>query len=1044
MAAIGFPRELWEDSWRFGAPAQLSKGVDRVGFMRHLLGGVDQVDGRIADPRTEQGFCINLCLVSRLGQLASYLFDILDVNHNGCLEESEAKVYFRLSGYVTAELDYHYRQLLAAADSNHDGVITKVEFLRYMCADISVCADGSIDDGGLADALRFQIMCRGPAGTLIGTLFDLVDMDGSGYLDAAESQVYFQALGCDPAELDYYWADLRRVADTDRDGRISKAEFWKYLLSDMELDDAGCFADRTEERNIRAAINRLGKAGQMCGMLFDALDTDKSGVLEAAECREFLAMMGCDPEELDYYLADLLRVADRNHDGVIQKDEFLDYVLGDADLTNDGGYRDPDEEASIRKMVMLNGSAGKLTKALCDLVDADSSGYLEQPEGKVYLSLQGCDPEELDYYWNDLLRCADKNGDGRISKSEFVSYILGDAELAEDGSFSSAEQENQLKLSIACIGSAGRLVSSLFDAIDADGSGSLDEEEGKVFLTAVGAEEDELDYYWQDMLRCADSDQDGKISKKEFMEYTLGDIEVSDFGAFVDYEYERKIRYQARMLGPAGVKVRQLFKLIDQDGSDFLDENEGKQFLSAMGCEAAELDYYWADLLRTADTDRDGVISREEFFQYTMGDLDLDDAGGADEDFIRDLNQRIAALGSAGQKAGALFDLIDLDRSGYLEEREGLRFLDLCGFPHSQLQFAWEQVLETADRNEDGNIAKQEFLDYILMGHGVDERGQLIDRAFEQRLQQQIMLMGPAGQLLSMMFDTIDADSSGFMEQSEALVYLRSAGCADDELSYYWNDLLRCADRNGDGRISKNEFVTYILGDEELDAGGHFTDAERYSELAAQLSALGGPPVSPPPPGAMVIAEGVPPQRGAAGSLGDDDEPGVAQVVAAVLSALRRHGGSLAVAQPACLTLWNVAFADEDGSGLGALLEGGAVAAVAGAMRAHPRALGLQEAGCGMLWSLSHGSAEARRAVLTKPGDGLGALLAAMALPAASACLLEAACATIGNLALEPEQLLRASGSVETLTGMISSAMTRYPSSEAVQTVACKALSNLR
>lgn len=97
-----------------------------------------------------------------------------------------------------------------------------------------------------------------------------------------------------------------------------------------------------------------------------------------------------------------------------------------------------------------------------------------------------------------------------------------------------------------------------------------------------------------------------------------------------------------------------------------------------------------------------------------------------------------------------------------------------------------------------------------------------------------------------------------------------------------------------------------------------------------------------------------------------------------------------------------------------------------------------------MLWSLSHGSAEARRAVLTKPGDGLGALLAAMALPAASACLLEAACATIGNLALEPEQLLQASGSVETLTGMISSAMTRYPSSEAVQTVACKALSNLR
>ena len=67
--------------------------------------------------------------------------------------------------------------------------------------------------------------------------------------------------------------------------------------------------------------------------------------------------------------------------------------------------------------------------------------------------------------------------------------------------------------------------------------------------------------------------------------------------------------------------------MIDTDGSGYLDESEGKRFLGAVGCEEAELDYYWADLLRCADTDRDGLISKEEFMQYTMGDVELDEDG---------------------------------------------------------------------------------------------------------------------------------------------------------------------------------------------------------------------------------------------------------------------------------------------------------------------------------------------------------------------------------------------------------------------------------
>ena len=64
-------------------------------------------------------------------------------------------------------------------------------------------------------------------------------------------------------------------------------------------------------------------------------------------------------------------------------------------------------------------------------MDADGSGYMEEDEGKYYLSACGCIDSELDYYWGDLKRCADTNRDGRISRSEFLNYVVADMDLDE-------------------------------------------------------------------------------------------------------------------------------------------------------------------------------------------------------------------------------------------------------------------------------------------------------------------------------------------------------------------------------------------------------------------------------------------------------------------------------------------------------------------------------------------------------------------------------------------------------------------------------------
>ena len=72
--------------------------------------------------------------------------------------------------------------------------------------------------------------------------------------------------------------------------------------------------------------------------------------------------------------------------------------------------------------------------------------FFEKEEGKEFLKiLMGTDePEELQYCWDDLARTADANGDGKVSRDEFLLYYLGAEELTEDGAFVDADLGERL------------------------------------------------------------------------------------------------------------------------------------------------------------------------------------------------------------------------------------------------------------------------------------------------------------------------------------------------------------------------------------------------------------------------------------------------------------------------------------------------------------------------------------------------------------------------------------------------------------------------
>ena len=196
-----------------------------------------------------------------------------------------------------------------------------------------------------------------------------------------------------------------------------------------------------------------------------------------------------------------------------------------------------------------SGPAIDLVGALFDIIDVDGGGDLDEEETKRYLKAMGVAEPELDARWQAMLEAADTDGDGTIDRSEFLTYILKDEELTADGAFANADREAELTEVIIMlqmvhlhhIGPAADLVGALFDAIDADGGGDLDEEETKGYLRVIGVAKSELDARWKAMLVAADTDGDGMLDRSEFLTYILKDEELTEDGAFANADREAEL-----------------------------------------------------------------------------------------------------------------------------------------------------------------------------------------------------------------------------------------------------------------------------------------------------------------------------------------------------------------------------------------------------------------------------------------------------------------------------------------------------------------------
>jgi len=166
-------------------------------------------------------------------------------------------------------------------------------------------------------------------------------------------------------------------------------------------------AARLRRRRLEKEEQHLRECEEKYGKIFDEIDVDKDGTMTKEELERYVKTQD------EYALVDLgigrwedfLKEIDIDQNGQIQRDEFIVFFsVGDAKL-----------------------DADRMFSALFDAIDTSQDGKLQKHEILEYQWYRNpCVMHLLGVgNFSELVSAMDANGDGDVTKDEFVSYLKG-------------------------------------------------------------------------------------------------------------------------------------------------------------------------------------------------------------------------------------------------------------------------------------------------------------------------------------------------------------------------------------------------------------------------------------------------------------------------------------------------------------------------------------------------------------------------------------------------------------------------------------------
>lgn len=229
----------------------------------------------------------------------------------------------------------------------------------------------------------------------------------------------------------------------------------------------------------------------------------------------------------------------------------------------------------------------KELKQLFEKADVDKSGHMSLTELRNLIYPDGdSNDAEIIKTFTDM----DKNGDGKIKISEFVSFVV----FCKSGKTSQGSEEKTLRDSFSKRDS------------NKDTQLSLDE-----LYSSLGCETDEERSIVSSVFDGLDVDKSGTVSLQEFAVL---------FGHKLAPEPEEKVTNSIEEVvehfdAEKTASIKEIFKNADRDGDGVITRSELQDLFRKLGeWTDAEFD----ELFRCADKNKDGVIQYNEFLDWLL------------------------------------------------------------------------------------------------------------------------------------------------------------------------------------------------------------------------------------------------------------------------------------------------------------------------------------------------------------------------------------------------------------------------------------------